>query len=244
MRALVREVSDTFPQALAHTPVVLDLARARAEHQRYVAVLRALGVAVTELPSLPAHPDACFVEDTVVVVDGRALVTRPGHPSRRGEVDTVAAFLAPHLPVVRMGEGTLDGGDVLRVGSRLYVGRSGRTDAAGIAAIAQAFPELEVVAVDLAEGLHLKSSATALPDGTVVCARAGVDPAVFGGVAWVVPDDEAAAANVLAVGPAVVAPAGFPATRAHLARRFPVHEVDNAELRKADSALTCLSVFW
>lgn len=247
MKALVREVSSSFERALVRhaLPQPLDLARARAQHTAYVATLRALGVEVHTLPALHDHPDACFVEDAAVVADDVALVTRPGHPSRRGEVVSVFEALSRWMPVERMAAGCLDGGDVLVVGRRMYVGLSQRTDAEGIEALRRTFSRYEVVPVELRGGLHLKSGATALPDERVLVAPSRVDPAVFQEPALLVPDEEADACNVVSVGEAVMAPAGFPRTLERLATLgFTVREVDNSELRKADSALTCLSVLF
>lgn len=249
MRALVREVSPSLPRALMrHAPSApIDLGAARAEHAAYVAALERLGVQVIALAPLPDHPDACFVEDIAVVADGVGLVTRPGHPSRRGEVDSVVGPLAGLVPIARMDAGTLDGGDVLAVGRRLYVGRSARTDDAGIAALARAFPSRQVVPVPLRDGLHLKSGVTALPDGALVVAPARVDPDLFDAPVLRVADGEDDACNVLCVGATALMSAGFPRTRDALVAAgaragFVVAEVDNRELRKADSALTCLSV--
>jgi dimethylargininase len=240
VRAVVREVPASFSRALARQPVVIDVARAREQHAAYVETLRDLGVDVTVLPADEDLPDCCFVEDTAVVHFDSALITRPGHPARRAEVAAVAEVLQRWVGVARMTNGRLDGGDVLGVGAVMWVGRSERTDDLGAAAVRGGFPGCEVVEVPLRAGLHLKSGATALPDGRVLVSPDRVDPGVFDRVLLA---PEAEAANVVVVGGTVVAAAGFPETVRALRREgYAVREVDNSELRKADSALTCLSI--
>ncbi len=138
--ALVREVPDSFPDALRDDPAgpAPDLRRARTEHAAYLAALVGAGYELITIPPEEAHPDCPFVEDAGVIVGDVALVTRPGAPARRGEVEAVAAALAGHFPIERMAApATLDGGDVLQVGGRIFVGRSGRTNEAGIRRLAE-----------------------------------------------------------------------------------------------------------
>ena len=152
-------MSDRFVDALAALPPdpAIDPALARRQHAAYRAALTALGARVVALPPDDAHPDGCFVEDTAVVIDDLALVTRPGAPSRRGEGAAIAAALAPLVELATMdAPATLDGGDCLRLGRTLYIGRSARTNAAGIARAAEVFAPrgVRVVAVDLRRGLQ------------------------------------------------------------------------------------------
>jgi dimethylargininase len=130
VRAIVRKPSAALSRCeltyLARHPI--DLARAEAQHAAYVEALRSHGMDVVILPPEPDLPDAVFVEDTAVVVDECAVITRPGAESRRPEVDSIASALAPHRPLVRMrAPATLDGGDVLQVGRTFFVGRTART---------------------------------------------------------------------------------------------------------------------
>lgn len=245
-RAITRSVSSSFADALVATPLPspLDLALARSQHAAYVEALASLGAEVLELPPLEGYPDACFVEDVAVVHLGRALLTRPGHPSRRGEVDSVAHVLGGMLPCERMSEGCLDGGDVLCVGRRIYVGRSKRTDALGIEALRRRWPECEVIPVEIYDGLHLKSFATALPDDRILIAEGKLDASALAEPLIAVDPAEPHASNVVcAPAGAVLMPSGCPETeRALRATGYRVRTVDNSELRKADSALTCLSI--
>jgi dimethylargininase len=226
-------------------PIRVD--RAQAQHRAYVETLASLGLDVLVLPADPACPDCCFVEDCAVYADGVALITHPGAPSRRGEVEAVAAALAPHARLERLAEpATLDGGDCLRLGKRWFVGRSQRTNAAGIAGLRRVFEPLgfEVIEVPLGPVLHLKCVCSPLGETTMLLAEDTVPPNVFGAVRILtVPADEAHAANCLCVGATVLMPAGFPKTRRLVeAEGFQARELDTTEIRKADGALTCLSI--
>jgi dimethylargininase len=92
-------------------------------------MLGALGARVERVEAAPDLPDSVFIEDTAVVVDEIAVLMRPGASSRRPEVDAVAAALGRYRPLQSIvAPGTMDGGDVLRAGRRVFVGLSlGRT---------------------------------------------------------------------------------------------------------------------
>jgi len=227
----------------------IDLHRAIAQHAAYADLLRSLGLEVIELPADPALPDCCFVEDTAIVLDEAALLTMPGAPSRRGEVAAVEAALAPFRPLDRTPfPATLEGGDVLRVGRRLFVGRSARTNEAGIARLA-AFAEplgYRVLPVPVSGCLHLKSAVTALDDERVLANPSWVEMSAFAGLGVVpVAPEEPDAANVLRVGGLVVAHPGFPRTLDRLSGLgYAVRPLDVSEFLKAEGALTCKSLLF
>jgi len=249
--ALVREVSPTIDRCelthLAREP--LDPARAIAEHHRYARALAGLGCEVQWIPAAPALPDAVFVEDTAVVVDEIAVITRPGAPSRRPETESMAGALAHYRRVVTIAApGTLDGGDVLRVGRVLYVGRSARTNAEGIGQLAGHLAPhgYEVRSVEAQGCLHLKSAVTEVADATVLLNPAWVDRRDFDGLTLVEVDPaEPQAANALRIGTAVVHAAAWPRTRERLEQRG-IHTVpiDVSELAKAEAGVTCCSVIF
>lgn len=224
----------------------VDPDRAARQHAAYRAALSAAGWEVREAEAADDFPDAAFVEDAAVVLGRRAVLTHPGDPSRRGEVASVAAALERlGIPTHDLGGGTLDGGDVLRQGDRLFVGRSTRTDDAGIAALAAHAAEegIETTAVPVAGCLHLKTAATALPDGAILANTACVDPAAFAPLE-VVAAPEPLGANVLRLGgDRVAVPASSPQTARLLEERG--HEVvalDIADFEAVEAGLTCLSV--
>jgi len=247
MIAITRDVPDTFARALAKTPATIDVVAARAQHAGYRRALAEAGLTVVHLAADDATPDCCFVEDTAVVAGGVALITCPGAPSRRAEVEAVAVALAAYMPTERMqAPATLDGGDCMLVGTTLYVGRSARTNEAGVARLSDVMHPrgVRVVAVEMPlEILHLKCVCSSLGD-RVLLAEGTIDPAVFGDVAIVTaPAEDLFAANAVAVGDRVLAAADSVRTHAALrAAGYQVIPVATPEMRKADGALTCLSI--
>jgi dimethylargininase len=248
--ALVREVPNSFSGAVtrrrARPP--LDLALARNQHLAYRSCLEQGGFQVVVLSADQAHPDCHFIEDTAVVVGGAALLTRPGHLSRRGEPVPVGEALRRWLPVTVMEEpATLDGGDVLRVGRRLFVGCGERSNAAGLQALARFATPLgfEVVPIEVKGVLHLKSAVTAVDEHTVLVGRGASGLAALSGIDLVDledPDPEAANVVRLPDGRILVAES-HPATAAVLSRLgFTSLLCDVSEFARADGGLTCLSV--
>jgi dimethylargininase len=247
--ALTRDVDPSLADCelsfVDRTPI--DVARAQRQHAAYCAALAGLGCEVVVLPPAPGHPDSVFVEDTALVVDELAIATRPGAASRRGEVDATAAALERWRQVRRIeAPGTIDGGDVLRIGRTLYVGRSARTN---IDAMAQLQTLLaphgyKVEPVAIQGCLHLKSAVTCVADGTLLMQPAWIDRAAFPGFDIIEVDaGEEHAANALRIGEAIVYPDCFPETRGRLERAgVRVVAVDVSELQKAEGAVTCCSV--
>ncbi|MEO7794290.1 MAG: dimethylargininase [Thermoanaerobaculia bacterium] len=252
MLALTRAVpaSLAFCELTHLSRVAIDVGRAREQHELYEGALRALGVEVVRLPPADDLADSVFVEDAAVVVLELAVLTRPGAHSRRAEIPSVAAALARYRALAEIvAPGTLDGGDVLRIGRRIFVGRSARSNDAGIAQLAAVLAPFgyRVAGVAVTGCLHLKSAVTAigpLGDETIVLNPAWVDGAAFGARRAIeVAPAEAMAANVLAIGNSVLVNASAPRTAARLvAAGFEVVTVDQSELAKAESGLTCCSL--
>lgn len=225
----------------------IDATRAARQHDEYEQLLRTLGCDVRRLPGLPDHPDSVFIEDTAIVLDECAVITRPGAESRRGEVTGVADALRPLRPLRHIeAPGTLDGGDVLRVGHRLYVGRSSRSNDDGARQLASAVAShgYTVQRVPLRGCLHLKSAVSALPHGALLLKPQWVDGSSFDGAPFLcVHPDEPEGANVLVVGETVIVPASAPRTRGILqAAGYSTVAVDASELAKAEGGLTCCSL--
>ncbi|HUL47615.1 MAG TPA: hypothetical protein VLV25_11000 [Steroidobacteraceae bacterium] len=249
MIALLREVSPSLAACelsfLARAPI--DVERARAQHAHYAAELTALGCSIEWLAPLPENADAVFVEDTAVVLPEVAVITRPGVASRRSEVESVAASLAGHRPLKRIvTPGSLEGGDVVRIGRDLYVGASGRSNAAGIEQLRTALAPLgyNVASVEMRDCLHLKSAVTFIPPDIVLVNRAWVDPDVFDARTVIEVDDgEPFAANTLTVQGVTLVNAAFPRTEERLREAgLTTCALDVSELQKAEAALTCMSL--
>jgi dimethylargininase len=247
--ALTREVPARISECeLTHIErVPIDRARAAEQHAEYENALRAAGCVVEHLPPAPDLPDSVFVEDTAVVFDEVAVIARPGAASRRGETPAVAAALARFRMLHYIeAPGTLDGGDVLRAGRRVFVGLSTRTNPQGalqLQAILTPFG-YAVETIETDGCLHLKSAATTLEDDWLLVNPDWVDVGRFGGLRRLdVHPREPFAANVLRIGDVVLCAGAAPLTRAALeASGLTTMAVDVSELAKAEAGVTCCSV--
>jgi dimethylargininase len=251
MRAIVRAPSAALSRCeltfLARQPIDVD--RARQQHHGYVEALRAGGVDVEVLPAEADLPDAVFVEDAAIVLDECAVITRPGVESRRQETQGIAAALDVYRPLLTIeAPGTIEGGDVLRIGRSLFVGETLRTNADGIRQLRDAISPhgYEVASVKLTGCLHLKSAITYAGSETVVLNPDWLDADQFARWQAVpVASEEPYGANVLLVGDIVHVAASAPRTRRKLeALGFQTATLDTSEFEKAEAALTCLSLLF
>jgi dimethylargininase len=223
-----------------------DADLAASQHDAYVQALAGAGWAIREVAPADELPDSAFVEDTVVVCGDLAVLAWPGAPERQAEVGgTEEAIAELGLELARIEEpGTLDGGDVLQVGTTLYVGRGGRTNGEGIRQLRRhvASRGRAVVPVPLREVLHLKSAVTALPDGTIICA----DPSLLDTSPFPTlrPVPEEAGSHVVPAGDGTVLMAASAPQTAELFQDwgFDVLAVDISEFEKMEGCVTCLSV--
>jgi dimethylargininase len=225
----------------------IDIALADRQHEAYRNALAATGVRVIALPALDDHPDGAFVEDVLLSLPETSVLCRPGSASRRGEVLPIEGVLPADRPSVRIsGPGTLDGGDVLRVGKQIFVGRSMRTNAAGIMQLANIVRgyEYEVTMVEVRGALHLKTAVTSLAPDLLLFNPDWIDVRVFDN--WhriAVAPGEDFAANSLEVGNHIFMAAAYPATAERVAAAgLAVTSIDISEFAKAEAGLTCLSV--
>ena len=227
--------------------VPIDVGRARTQHAAYEEALRVVGCTVERVPTPPDLPDAVFIEDTALVFDEIAVITRPGAESRRAELPPVAEALAAHRKLVRMEPpATLDGGDVLVVDRHVFVGSSSRTNEAGVEQLRTILCPFgyAVEAVPVLGCLHLKSAVTAIGGRTLLINRAWTRADAFRAYDLVdVHPFEPAGANALRVGDQLIYPAEFPRTAERLDRRdLKLHTVPASELAKAEGGVTCCSL--
>ena len=246
-REPARDMSACELTYLGRQPV--DVVRAAAQHRDYRKALEDCGARVVTLPALEELPDSVFVEDTAIVLDELAIITSPGVASRRPELRANAPEIARLRPVVQIQlPATIEGGDVLRVGRKIFVGLSPRTNLAGVAALgALVAPHgYEVRTVALHDCLHLKSGCTAIGDETILANPAWIGAGVFRDYeVCAVHPTEPWAANTLRVGTNVCVGAAFPRTAEMLARRgYDVRVVDVSEFAKAEGGLTCMSLLY
>jgi dimethylargininase len=249
--ALTRPIPDSLPACeLTHVERVdIDLAAARTQHAAYERALTELGCEVQHITAAHDYPDSVFVEDTALVLDEVAVITRPGAASRRGETTAVADALTPYRRLEWLREpATLDGGDVLRLGRTLCVGEGSRTNAAGIAQLAAIVEPFgyAVRALAVRECLHLKSAVTEVAPETLLINRAWIDAAAFPGYATIEVDpSEPFAANVLRLGASVLSASRHRRTNERIAAAgIPLRSIDGSELAKAEGGLTCCSLIF
>lgn len=222
----------------------------KREHGAYVATLRELGLEVEVLPALEAYPDSIFVEDPALVFSEAAILLRPGAPTRAGEVAEIAPELEARFErVLTLGDGFVDGGDVLTTPDEVLIGLSARTDAAGakslIAALAQLGKQGRVVKTPPGV-LHFKTGCGLIDEGTVAIAAALDDAEMFGDLKrMVLPAGEEAAANILRVRDTVLIGEGFPETREMIERHgVTTLALPISEISKIDAGLSCMSLRW
>lgn len=257
--ALVRPLPRSFSAALQQHKVPLNAERAHAQHEQYTQVLRTLVDHLIVVPVDERYPDCCFIEDTAIVVGSTIVITRIGAASRRGESAGVYSALQKlqqvelALKIHRLQEpATLDGGDVLQMGEKIFVGLSKRTNQAAVDQLSQLFPE-RVIAVPVEAGLHLKSVLSAMDDRTLLLADDPIARRMARPILEAVRDAEAihvpdaASANVVRVGARLMIQDGFPESEsilqaAAVKRSLQVEKLNMSELIKADGALTCCSL--
>ena len=247
--AVTREVSPRFNECeITHIErMPIDVGIARAQHRGYVNALRTLGCDVLELPALADLPDSVFVEDTAFILPEAAVITRPGADSRKPETESIAQALSPHIRLLFIREpATLDGGDVLVVGKRIFIGLSTRSNNEAIEQLKDLLDEYgySVTGVQLQDCLHLKSAVTRVDDSTLLINKNWVDMESFVGYDLIEVDpSESHAANCLLIGDSIIFPTAFTKTRAKLEERgYKILPVEVDELAKAEGAVTCCSL--
>jgi len=247
VKALVRRpssrLSDGVVTHIERTPI--DQQMAQAQWDGYVRALREAGWQTTEVTAADQHPDSVFVEDTAVMVGDTAVITRPGAEQRAGETEgTREALQNLGLPVLSMQSGTLDGGDVLKVGNLMYVGCGGRTDAAGLAEFRRLVEPLgrTVIGVPVTKALHLKSAVTALPDGSIIGYSPLVDDPGF--FPHFRPMPEEGGSHVVNLGQGQLLMTSSAPRSAQLIADLGYRPVivDIGEFEKLEGCVTCLSV--
>ena len=251
-RAIVRPPSASFAQGLTSANLGKpDLAKALEQHARYCAALQDCGLMLTRLPADAAHPDSTFVEDTAIVTAGAAVLTRPGAPSRAGEVASIAAVLPDFYARIHeiIAPGTIDGGDICQADDHFFIGISARTNFEGARQLAaflaqEGFTSAQVDIRRVPGILHLKSGISYLGERRIVVIDALATHSAFAGYDVVHVDaNEEYAANFLRINDHLIISAGFPRFEAAMhSSELPVIALDMSEFRKLDGALSCLSL--
>jgi dimethylargininase len=247
--AITRPTSSTIGNCeLTYLPRKrIDVEKAARQHQAYNACLAQFGVQVLMLPVQHQFPDAVFIEDTAVVVDEVAIVTRMGTPTRRRETRAVSDLLVKYRPIQYIiAPATVEGGDVIQVDRTLYVGVSNRTNERGVSMLRTILApyDYRVVAVPVKRCLHLSTGCSYLGQCTILANPAWVDTSKMKEFVVIeTPKAEPWGANVLKLGDVIVTPDGFPQTRKLLEEQgFKVITLDISEFQKAEGGLSCLSL--
>jgi len=251
LTAITRKVSPAINRCelthIAREPI--DYKRACAQHEQFEDALRSLGMDVISLEAEADLPDSVFVEDVALVLDECAIMLNPGAPPRRPEVASVEQALAPYRDIFRiLPTGTVDGGDILRVGKTIYVGLSGRSTDNAIGQLKAILEPrgYQVRAVSVTSCLHLKSAVTQVGEDTLLINPQWVSKGDFQGMYFIEIDpSEPYAANAVLVNSTIIYPSSFPKTRAKLEGvGINLLLVDADELAKAEGAVTCCSLIF
>jgi len=245
--AIVRPVPDSYNLCVRRSAAKIDVALAKRQHREYCEVLQRLGLKLVWVRSDSSLPDSCFVEDAAVVLDGKAVVSNMRLKSRAREVIEVARVLRRLKDVYHIKPpATIDGGDVLKIEDKIFVGLSARTNMQAVCQLREIVQGdgFETIPVKVRRVLHLKSACTYLGDNCVVVAEGCFDADVMRDYRKiVVPSGEEYAADCLAVKGTVLMAKGYGRTRRLIeSEGFVVKELDVSEFRKGDGALTCLSI--
>ena len=252
-RAIVRGIPNTFDSALSKYMSIesIDVNTAKVQHTHYVAKLKSLNVEILELPSDDTYPDCCFVEDQIVVIHDKGLITNAGAQSRRGERDVIINSLNEKLILEFMeAPAELDGGDVLRVGNILYVGQSTRTNIHGINRLKEfansSGIQVEAIPIPI-DSLHLKSICSSPCPDTLIVAENTLPLDMFHSShkLILIPKEDVYAANTIGIGQDLIVADEYPKTHKILEEEgFILHKLHMSQIRNADGSLTCLSVFY
>lgn len=247
--AIVRPVPDSYGRCVRTNSEKIDVDLAKKQHAEYCRALRKLGLDLVWAEGSDELPDSCFVEDAAVVLGDIGVICNMRVQSRADEVVEVARVLKKFMrthPVVP--PAMIDGGDVLQVEERVFVGISARTNIQAVGQLREILrdSDLSIVPVEVHRVLHLKSACTYLGEGVVVLSEGCFETGVLKDLRKiVVPKGEEYAADCLAVNGTVLMAEGYAKTRRLVEREgFSVTEISMSEFRKGDGALTCLSIVW
>ncbi|MFX0183942.1 MAG: dimethylarginine dimethylaminohydrolase family protein [Candidatus Hodarchaeota archaeon] len=245
--ALVRKPGTTFLNCISSHPQrhALDLSVARVQHSNYCKALEELGIELIQLHSID-YADSCFVEDTAIIYNDKALISRMGAESRRGEEKTVQQVLQEYMMIQKVVyPATIEGGDVIHLPNRLISGVTKRTNAEGVSQMSSKLG-IKVDTIIDPTIVHLKSYVTFLGKNTLVTTKTYANhPVLSKFEKIVVPKEEMYAANTLAIGTTVLMADGYPIIQSMVRELgFDVISLEMSEFQKCEGALTCLSILF
>ncbi len=251
-KAIVRKPSINFNEGITAADLgAPEFALALTQHSAYCQALQQCGLTLTELPPDPRFPDSTFVEDTAVLNERCAILTHPGAPSRKGEVDAIHPAIEQHYERIFRIEppGTLDGGDICDADGHFFIGISRRTNEEGGRQLAEilASEGFTSTLIDIRQSpdiLHLKSGISYLGEGNLLLIDALHNHPAFSAYQRIqTPKEEAYATNSLRVNDFVLVPAGFPGVGNLVSKLgYAIIEMEMSEFQKMDGGLSCLSL--
>ena len=246
--AIVREPCSSFPQCISSHPLhaTISTHRAISQHKKYVQVLKDLGLDVIELPKLESFPDSCFVEDTAVIHNDKALISRMGAKSRRGEENSVQEILREYFEIKKaVNPATIEGGDVIHFPDFLISGVTQRTNDEGIEFLRN-FLQTSVKTVVDKDIIHLKSYVTHLDRNNIIMEKRYFNHPLFSGMNKILlKDSDRYASNTLTYNGTVIIPQNYPFVIKELKELdYDVISLEMSEFEKCEGALTCLSLIF
>lgn len=247
--AIVRPVPESYDHCVRTNFEPIDVGLAKQQHKEYCSVLERLGLNLVWAKGDDKLPDSCFVEDTAFVLDGKAVICNMTIRSRTHEVTEVAKVLARYKENHYVEPpATIDGGDILKIGNKIFMGLSARTNSKAVEQVRRILTNsgLALVPVKVYNVLHLKSACTYLGSNCVILSRGAFDSSILSGLRKIfVAKGEDYAADCLAINGTVLIANGFPKTKRLVQDEgFVVEELEMSEFRKGEGALTCLSIVW
>jgi len=248
-RAIVRTPGKSLVNGLTTAQLgAPDYEKALAQHHAYIQALRECGLDVTVMPADEAHPDSTFVEDAALLTPHCAIITNPGAPSRRGEIDTVKTAAQQFYSSIEQihDPGTVEAGDIMMVDDHYYIGLSQRTNRKGAEQLIQILQKYGMSGsmIHLDNVLHLKTGIAYLENNNLIVCREFVNKEEFDPFNKIeIPDYESYAANCIWINGTVIIPSGYPVTCEKItALDYNVIETDMSEFQKLDGGLSCLSL--
>jgi len=241
-RSIVKGLSDSKNLGLP------NYERALIQHQSYIDALKKCGLDVLVLEPCEDYPDSTFVEDVALITPNCAIITRPGALSRRGEVRQIESVLQQKFNNIEqiLAPGTIEGGDIMKVGDHYYIGLSERTNLEGAKQIIQILNKygMSGSTISLNKVLHLKTGLSYLEENNLVINGEFIDESSLEQYNQIkIPENESYAANCIWINESVIIPLGHPTTKQRIKNAgYAIVETDVSEFQKLDGGLSCLSL--
>ncbi|MFP3859543.1 MAG: dimethylarginine dimethylaminohydrolase family protein [Bacteroidales bacterium] len=247
-KAIVRKPGNNFPQGITSSTLGQpSVNKALEQHNAYCSALQKCELDVQVLDADESYPDGCFVEETAVITEDAAIITKPGDPDRLGEEKKIADVLARYKPLEEISlPGKVDGGDILRVGKHFYIGMSARTNEEGARQLSEILKKYGYTSsrIPVKNVLHLKTGVAYLGENTIIASKEFSDYFSSFNILELSPEEEYAA-NCLLINDTLLIPKGFIKSKTKISDLgYNIIELEMSEFRKMDGGLSCLSLLF